>query len=143
MDSETAFGVGIVVFMVAAIVAVIVALVLLAKKSNERAKESEITIAKLINQLPQDKQMMFMMQLNSVKKNPTTAVILALLLGGLGVHKFYLNNAGLGVVYLLFSWTYIPAIIAFIEAFMIATKVAEYNEKKAREILMMLGGGYA
>lgn len=48
-------------------------------------------------------------------KNKTTAGILALLLGGLGVHKFYLGNTGKGILYLCFFWTFIPAIIALIE----------------------------
>jgi TM2 domain-containing membrane protein YozV len=41
--------------------------------------------------------------------------VLALLLGGLGLHKFYLNKPGQGVFYLLFCWTFIPAVIGLIE----------------------------
>ncbi len=48
-------------------------------------------------------------------KDRMTAGLLALFLGGIGIHKFYLNQGGLGVLYLLFSWTFIPGIIAFIE----------------------------
>ncbi len=32
------------------------------------------------------------------------------------MHKFYLNKPGQGVLYLLFCWTFIPAIAGFIEA---------------------------
>ncbi|EFL92339.1 TM2 domain-containing hypothetical protein [Candidatus Regiella insecticola LSR1] len=35
--------------------------------------------------------------------------------GGIGAHKFYLGKIGQGFLYLLFFWTLIPAIIAFIE----------------------------
>ncbi len=49
-------------------------------------------------------------------KNKTTAGLLALFVGGIGVHKFYLGQGGLGAIYLLFCWTLIPAFIAFIEA---------------------------
>ena len=48
-------------------------------------------------------------------RNRTTAAILALFFGGLGVHKFYLGQSGLGILYLLFFWTFIPAIVGFIE----------------------------
>ena len=36
-------------------------------------------------------------------------------MGAFGIHKFYLNQAGMGVLYLLFFWTAIPALIGFIE----------------------------
>jgi len=48
-------------------------------------------------------------------KSRITAGVLALLVGGIGVHKFYLGKIGLGIVYILFCWTFIPAIIAFVE----------------------------
>lgn len=45
-----------------------------------------------------------------------TAALLAFFLGGLGAHKFYLGKPGLGLVYLIFCWTFIPAVVALIEA---------------------------
>jgi TM2 domain-containing membrane protein YozV len=48
-------------------------------------------------------------------KNKTTAGILALLLGGLGAHKFYLGRIVQGLLYLVFCWTFIPALISLIE----------------------------
>ena len=54
-------------------------------------------------------------------KDKTTAGVLALLLGGVGGHKFYLGQAGMGVVYILFCWTMIPSIIAFIEGISLLT----------------------
>ncbi len=35
--------------------------------------------------------------------------------GGFGIHKFYLGAWGWGLIYLVFCWTYIPAVIGFIE----------------------------
>ncbi len=52
-------------------------------------------------------------------KNKIVAAILAILLGGLGVHKFYLGQTGKGVLYLIFCWAYIPALLGFIEGIMI------------------------
>jgi hypothetical protein len=49
-------------------------------------------------------------------KNRMVAVMLALFLGGLGAHHFYLGRPILGIVYLLSCWTLIPALVAFIEA---------------------------
>ena len=52
-------------------------------------------------------------------RNRTTAALFALLLGGLGAHKFYLGQSGLGVLYLLFCWTFVPAVVALIEGIML------------------------
>ena len=48
-------------------------------------------------------------------KRKRTAGILAILLGGLGVHKFYLGRVWMGILYLLFCWTAIPAILGIVE----------------------------
>ena len=42
-------------------------------------------------------------------------LLITFFLGGLGAHKFYLKKYGLGVLYLLFFWTGIPGMIAFVE----------------------------
>ena len=47
-------------------------------------------------------------------KDKTTAAILAFFLGGIGVHRFYLGQTGLGILYLIFVWTFVPAFIALI-----------------------------
>lgn len=54
-------------------------------------------------------------------KSKITAGVLALILGGLGIHKFYLGNVGMGILYLLFCWTYIPCIIGLIEGIIYLT----------------------
>lgn len=54
-------------------------------------------------------------------KNKTTAGILAILVGGLGVHKFYLGRVGVGIVYIIFCWTMIPSLIALIEGIIYLT----------------------
>lgn len=47
-------------------------------------------------------------------KSKVVAGLLALLLGGLGVHRFYLGQWW-GVVYLLLCWTGLPALVAIVE----------------------------
>lgn len=58
-------------------------------------------------------------------KSKVTAGILAILLGGLGIHKFYLGKIFQGILYILFCWTYIPAIIGVIEGIIYLTKSDE------------------
>lgn len=48
-------------------------------------------------------------------KNKIVAALLAIFLGGIGIHKFYLGRVGWGIVYLLFSWTGIPMVLGWIE----------------------------
>lgn len=48
-------------------------------------------------------------------KDKTTAALLAILLGGLGAHKFYLGRTLQGFLYLLFCWTFMPALISLFE----------------------------
>ena len=62
------------------------------------------------------------------------AALIAFFLGGFGGHKFYLGQTGWGIVYLLFFWTLIPAIAAFIGTLMLLTMSdenfnAKYNAK--------------
>jgi TM2 domain-containing membrane protein YozV len=54
-------------------------------------------------------------------KNKGTTILLTLFLGGLGAHRFYLDQSGKGLIYLLFCWTLIPAVIALIDLIVFAT----------------------
>ncbi len=49
-------------------------------------------------------------------KSRSLAIALSLFLGGLGIHKFYVNQPFWGVLYLVFCWTFIPAILGVLEA---------------------------
>lgn len=66
------------------------------------------------------------------------AVILALVLGGLGVHRFYIGftshvdrrfNYTCGVLMLLFSVTLIPSVISMIEAVVFIFTKDSFNRK--------------
>ncbi len=59
------------------------------------------------------------------KVDKTSYILLSMLLGGFGVHKFYAGKTALGVVYLIFCWTYIPAILGFIEGIVVINKPAD------------------
>ncbi|HBP25549.1 MAG TPA: hypothetical protein DD618_01155 [Acholeplasmatales bacterium] len=63
-------------------------------------------------------------------KSKMVAGLFGILLGGFGIHKFYLGQTGLGVVYLLFCWTGIPSIIGLIEGILLLTMTdADFIEK--------------
>lgn len=66
---------------------------------------------------------------NKKKVNKLAYVLLAFFLGGFGGHKFYSGKIGTGILYLIFSRTFIPAIIAFVEFIIALTKPSdEYGE---------------
>lgn len=59
--------------------------------------------------------------------NKVAYCLFAIFLGGLGIHKFYSGKVGMGVVYILFCWTFIPAVIGLIEGIIGLTKTADAN----------------
>jgi len=59
-----------------------------------------------------------------------TAGLLALLVGGFGIHHFYLKHTGRGILYLLFCWTFIPSIVSFIEGIIYLTCSEEEFQRK-------------
>lgn len=63
-------------------------------------------------------------------KSRIAAALLAFFLGGFGIHKFYLGRVGWGIVYLLFCWTFIPAVIAFIEFILLLVMSDETFNRK-------------
>lgn len=58
--------------------------------------------------------MIFVMQ-KWTNKNKTEAGVLAIVFGGLGLHKFYLGKYGQGLICAALCWTFIPAVIGIAE----------------------------
>ncbi|MBR4041583.1 MAG: NINE protein [Bacteroidaceae bacterium] len=48
-------------------------------------------------------------------KSKGVAAVLCFFLGAIGGHKFYLGKVGIGLLYLVFCWTWIPCIISVID----------------------------
>src|SRR6185437_2049842 len=63
-------------------------------------------------------------------RNRIVAAVFAILLGGFGIHKFYLGRVGQGILYLVFCWTLFPAVIGFIEGIIYLTMSEQEFENK-------------
>jgi TM2 domain-containing membrane protein YozV/type II secretory pathway pseudopilin PulG len=57
-------------------------------------------------------------------------LLLTFFLGGIGAHKFYLGKHWQGALYLLFFWTYIPALAALVELIIYAFTSEERLSEK-------------
>lgn len=54
--------------------------------------------------------------------NKVALLLVTFFLGGVGGHKFYLRKYLQGIIYLLFFWTAIPSLVAFVEFIIYAFK---------------------
>jgi TM2 domain-containing membrane protein YozV len=84
-------------------------------------------------------QAIFYQQYQSARRDEIVGILLALFLGTFGVHHFYLRRTGLGVLYCVFFWSGIPAILGFIECFFMPGRVREFNAIQAAGIAASLG----
>lgn len=84
-------------------------------------------------------QMMFYQQYESVRRDEVVGILLALFLGGFGIHHFYLRRTGLGILYCCFCWTPLPWVLGFIECFFMPGRVREFNAIQAAGIAAALG----
>lgn len=71
-------------------------------------------------------------------KDKTIAFILAWFFGGLGIHKFYLGENGLGLVYLLLCWTFIPSVIAIFDGIVYLTMDTESFNRRYNNVVAYL-----
>lgn len=95
--------------------------------------------------------------IDKTRKGPQKwpATLFAILVGGIGAHRFYLNQIGLGILSLLFCWTGIPAVIGILNGLNFffmgnARFLREYNRGVQRSnnglivmlsLLAVIGGG--
>src|ERR1700761_5219123 len=81
--------------------------------------------------LTDQQKAVFYTQMSAIEKDEVVGVLLALFLGSFGAHHFYLRRNGLGIVYLLFFWTGIPAIAGFVECCLMPGWVRQFNAEQA------------
>jgi TM2 domain-containing membrane protein YozV len=104
--------------------------------SNEGA--STETYGRLGTELTSEQKQFFQRQYNKLSKNPSRAWKLTLLLGWAGAHRFYLNQWGWGIIYLLFCWTFIPLLVALVECFYIRERTEKYNKEIEQQIIQTM-----
>lgn len=95
----------------------------LSEAQKKKIEEEEHYRAKIRSSLSQG------VEIKTVRSR-AIAGVLALLLGGLGAHKFYLGKIGWGILYLLFSWTTIPMVVGIIEGIIYLTMSDKSFEAK-------------
>jgi TM2 domain-containing membrane protein YozV len=72
------------------------------------------------------------------RKSRIAAALLAFFFGGVGAHRFYLGQWGLGLLHVAFVWTMIPAIVALVDFIRL---IAMPDERFARIHGQREGGG--
>jgi len=97
------------------------------KKDGIEAMTSPVTMP----QMTPEQQATYNLYYPSTQRDELVGVLLAVLLGSFGAHHFYLRRNGLGVLYLVFFWTGIPAILGIIEAFFMPGRVRRFNAEQA------------
>ena len=88
-------------------------------------------------------QAIFYQQYAAVRRDEVVGVLLALFLGGFGIHHFYLRRTGLGILYIILTVTVVGAFVTgflgFIECFFMPGRVREFNAIQAAGIAATLG----
>ena len=94
----------------------------------------DLQIIELQKQLSENERNTFSYKFERRKKSVSTYAILAFFFGGVGAHKFYFGQIGIGVLYAVFVWTFIPSLIGLIETFLSGDAVKSKNLQIAQEI---------
>ena len=84
-------------------------------------------------------QAIFYEQYEVARRDEVVGILLALFLGGFGIHHFYLGRTGLGILYCCLCWTPLPWVLGFIECFFMPGRVREFNAIQAAGIAAALG----
>ncbi|MCR5422771.1 MAG: NINE protein [Bacilli bacterium] len=71
---------------------------------------------------------------NASSRSRLVAALLAFFLGGFGVHEFYVGKTGAGILMLIFFWTGIVEIIAFVHFILIL--LGEFTDAEGKKLTL-------
>ncbi len=97
------------------------------------AELSTIELGQMQEGLTDQQKMLFMTQYNSDKKDRTTAIVLSIILGGIGVDRFYVGDVRSGIIKLITAGG--CGVWYIIDWFLIMGVADDKNREKAKEIL--------
>lgn len=90
----------------------------------------------LMLKLSEEKRLIFQSRLSSEMKDRNTVLILSVLLGHIGVDRFYIGDIGLGLLKLFTLG--LCGVLWLIDIFIIRDKVDDFNRRKAHEIFEVM-----
>jgi len=97
------------------------------------AELTPMEVQTMTKDLTPEQKMLFSSQLAASTKDRSTALILSVLLGTMGVDRFYAGDIGLGLLKLFTVG--VCGIMWLVDLFMIRGRVDELNRRKAQDIL--------
>ena len=88
-----------------------------------------------VKELDDKERVIFFIQYEREKRSVSTGVLIAMLLGFTGIQKFYLGDVRSGVLSCIFAFTFIPFILALLDAANMEKLVYDYNCFTAEQII--------
>lgn len=105
------------------------------------AEVSSAELGVLQGSLSERQRMLFMAQYGAEKKDRSVALILAVVIGWMGVDRFYVGDVGMGALKLLTGG--LCGILWLVDLFGIMQRVDRYNRDKAHAIVASLNASTA
>lgn len=108
---------------------IIMVIILLVKlsRSMKQAAQDNARINQYLAAIPETKIGTINAVYQNTKKELGTALTLAVLFGSMGGHKIYLGQAKSAILYFIFCWSFIPAILRWFDVVRMPKIISAYN----------------